>query len=82
MWKVWFQKLGGYGILNRITSKKIKTNGLSLSNPKTFLPLLLFIGFVFVLIGIGFWTFTRNSGLTLLGVILILISIVLFVGVD
>jgi hypothetical protein len=52
---------------------------LDLQNPKTFLPLLLFIGFVFVLIGIGVWGLTQNSGFVLLGLLLIGIAIVLWI---
>jgi len=49
---------------------------LELSNPKMFLPLLLFIGFVFVLLGT---ILNYGSGMILFGVILIIIAIVLFV---
>lgn len=52
---------------------------LNLSNPKRFLPLLLFIGFVFVLIGIGFWTFTQNNGFIILGMLLIFLSVIIYV---
>lgn len=64
-------------IINRLNYYLIKS--LSLSNPKTFLPLLLFIGFVFVLIGIGFWTFTKNMGFVAFGILLIFLSIILYV---
>jgi len=49
---------------------------LELSNPKTFLPLLLFIGFVLVLLGT---ILNYGSGMVLFGVVLIIIAIVLFV---
>ena len=62
---------------NRLNSYLITS--LHLSNPKTFLPLLLFIGFVFVLIGIGFWTFTKNTSIVAFGILLIFLSIIFYV---
>jgi hypothetical protein len=53
--------------------------GLSLSNPKTFLPLLLFIGFVFALLGMGWETLFRDSGILLLGLFIIAVAVFLWI---
>lgn len=51
---------------------------LRLENPKNFLPLLLFIGFVLLLIGIGFLTFTSSAGLIAAGVLVMFVAVALF----
>jgi len=50
------------------------TMPLTLSNPKTFLPLLLFIGFVFSLMGLGWERITTDSSVYSLGIVLIVVS--------
>lgn len=52
--------------------------GLGLSNPKTFLPLLLFIGFVFALSGKGWESFSADSGMYLTGLALIGLAVMLW----
>jgi len=53
--------------------------GINLSNPKTFLPLLLFIGLIFSLIGLGWWGFREDSSIFLLGLGIITLSVVLWI---
>jgi len=53
--------------------------GLDLSNPKTFLPLLLFIGFVFALFGKGWESFSSDSGMYSIGLLIIALAVVLWV---
>jgi len=50
---------------------------LDLSNPKRFLPLLLFIGFVFSLIGLGWWGFKEDSTLFWVGVGIMAVAVLL-----
>jgi hypothetical protein len=52
---------------------------LSLSNPKTFLPLLLFIGFVFALMGKGWESFTSDAGMYLAGMGIIALATILWI---
>lgn len=52
---------------------------LSLSNPKTFLPLLLFIGFVFALFGKGWESFSSDSGMYATGLFIIFLAVILWV---
>jgi hypothetical protein len=52
---------------------------LSLSNPKTFLPLLLFIGFVFALMGKGWEGMTNDSTMFVWGMLFILLAVILWV---
>ncbi len=40
---------------------------LKLSNPKTFRPLLLFIGFIFAMIGLGWWGFKEDNSIFMSG---------------
>ncbi len=56
----------------------IEKIGIVLENPKTFLPLLLFIGFVFTLIGFGMYNINANSDLIATGLIVIVIAIGIF----
>ena len=51
---------------------------LRLSNPKEFLPLLLFIGFVFSLIGIGFYSLGTNPELLVVGFFVMFVAVMLF----
>lgn len=53
--------------------------GLNLSNPKKFLPLLLFIGFVFALFGKGWESFSSDSGMYSTGLSIIGLAVVLWV---
>jgi hypothetical protein len=53
--------------------------GLDLSNPKGFLPLLLFIGFVFALLGIGWLSLTTNSNFLVLGGFIIFVAVMLWI---
>ena len=53
--------------------------GLNLSNPKTLLPLLLFIGFVFALIGKGWVSFSSDSGMYSTGLLIIGLAVFLWV---
>ena len=53
--------------------------GLNLSNPKTFLPLLLFIGFVFALLGKGWESFSSDSGMYSIGLLIIALAVVLWI---
>ena len=53
--------------------------GLNLSNPKTFLPLLLFIGFVFALFGKGWESFSSDSGMYPTGLFIIGLAIFLWI---
>lgn len=55
---------------------------LRLENPKSFLALLLFIGFVFSLIGLGFYTWTSNAGLAILGYLTMMVAVILFVLIN
>jgi len=52
---------------------------LSLSNPKTFLPLLLFIGFVFALMGKGWESFTTDPSMYSSGLFIIGIAVLLWI---
>lgn len=52
--------------------------GLSLSNPKTFLPLLLFIGFVFALFGKGWEGLAHDSGMYSTGLLIIGLAVFLW----
>jgi hypothetical protein len=52
---------------------------LNLSNPKTFLPLLLFIGFVFALIGIGWQSITADSRIIFMGGLTMSLAIFLWI---
>lgn len=52
---------------------------LKLENPKQFLPLLLFFGFVLVLIGNGVETLTANPALTNDGWAMVAIALLLWV---
>lgn len=56
--------------------------GLELSNPKTFLPLLLFIGFVFTLIGKGWESFSSDSGMYSMGLLIMGLAVFLWVLVS
>jgi hypothetical protein len=49
--------------------------GLDLENPKTFLPLMLFFGFVFVLVAMGWQSLTSNSTLVADGWIVVTVAI-------
>jgi hypothetical protein len=53
--------------------------GLELSNPKNFLPLLLFIGFVFALFGKGWEGLGNDSGMYSTGLLMIFLAILLWV---
>jgi protein-S-isoprenylcysteine O-methyltransferase Ste14 len=53
--------------------------GLNLSNPKTFLPLLLFIGFVFALFGKGWESLSYDSGMYSTGLLIIGLAILLWI---
>jgi len=53
--------------------------GLNLSNPKTFLPLLLFIGFVFALFGKGWESFSSDSGMYFTGLLIIGLAVFLWI---
>jgi len=53
---------------------------LNLSNPKAFLPLLLFIGFVFALMGKGWEGITSDSSVYGLGVVLIVVAVFLWIA--
>jgi len=55
---------------------------LNLENPKGFLPLLLFVGFIFALIGIGFWTLTTNATITTVGFFVMTIAVALWILVN
>jgi hypothetical protein len=57
----------------------VKKLGLSLSNPKTFLPLLLFIGFVFALFGKGWESFSNDSGMYATGLLIIGLAVALWI---
>jgi len=52
---------------------------LKLENPKQFLPLLLFFGFVLVMIGNGIETVTRSPALTNDGWAIVAIAVFLWV---
>lgn len=52
---------------------------LSLSNPKTFLPLLLFIGFVFALMGKGWEGITNDSSMCGWGMLIITLAVILWI---
>lgn len=52
---------------------------IDLSNPKTFLPLVFFAGFLLLLIGIGFWGLFENVALIILGLIFMTVAIVLWI---
>jgi len=52
---------------------------LKLENPKQFLPLLLFFGFVLVLIGNGVETLTANPALTNDGWAMVAIAVLLWI---
>lgn len=56
--------------------------GLELSNPKTFLPLLLFIGFVFTLFGKGWESFSSDSGMYSMGLFIMGLAVFLWVLVS
>jgi len=53
--------------------------GLNLENPKRFLPMLLFFGFVLVLVGTGWQSITSNPSLTNDGWIVVVVAIVLWI---
>jgi len=53
--------------------------GLDLSNPKNFLPLLLFIGFVFALIGKGWENLGSDSGMYSTGLLIIFLAVILWI---
>ena len=53
--------------------------GIQLSNPKTFLPLLLFIGLVFSLIGLGWWSARQDSLIFWLGIGIMVLAVVLWI---
>jgi hypothetical protein len=53
--------------------------GLRLENPKTFLPLMLFFGFVLVLVGTGWQSFTTNSGMVNAGWTVVAVAILLWI---
>jgi len=52
---------------------------IQLSNPKTFLALLLFVGFVFSLIGLGWWSAKQDSLVFWLGIGIIFLAVVLWI---
>lgn len=52
---------------------------INLENPKTFLPLLLFIGFVLILVGTGVESATSNPALVNDGWVVIGISVILWI---
>jgi hypothetical protein len=52
---------------------------LSLSNPKTFLPLLLFIGFVFTLFGIGWDSITADPSFAVFGGFIMFVAVLLWI---
>ena len=56
-----------------------KKISILLENPKTFLPLLLFIGLVFALVGLGWQSFTSDSGVYVIGLFIIVVAVVLWV---
>jgi hypothetical protein len=62
------------GVTNRM--------GITLENPKTFLPLLLFIGFVFSLIGIGLYSIGTNAGLLVTGMFVMMLAVVLWIALN
>jgi len=53
--------------------------GLNLSNPKTFLPLLLFIGFVFALLGKGWESFSSDASMYSTGLFIIGLAVILWI---
>jgi hypothetical protein len=53
--------------------------GLNLENPKSFLALLLFIGFVFALLGIGWLSLTANGGFLVIGGFIMFVAVALWV---
>lgn len=52
---------------------------IQLSNPKTFLALLLFIGFIFSLIGLGWWSARQDSLIFWLGIAIMALAVVLWI---
>lgn len=50
---------------------------LELINPRRFRPLLLFIGFIFCMIGLGWWGFREDSSIFMLGMGLIVLAVIL-----
>lgn len=53
--------------------------GLDLSNPKAFLPLLLFTGLLFALVGKGWESLTVDSGMYSVGLLLIFVAVALWI---
>ena len=51
---------------------------LELSNPKRFLPLLLFIGFVYTLLGKGWESFSADSSIFSIGIFVITVAVILW----
>jgi hypothetical protein len=62
----------------KVHEQEVMHVGLSLSNPKTFLPLLLFIGFVFALFGKGWEGFAHDSGMYSIGLLIIGLAVFLW----
>ena len=52
---------------------------LSLTIPKTFLPLLLFVGFVFSLMGKGWEGITTDSSMYVIGLFIISGAVILWI---
>jgi uncharacterized membrane protein len=69
--------LGALLVLNRGDSM-----GIRLENPKTFLPLLLFIGFVFSLIGIGLYSIGANPALIIFGTLIMMLAVALWIAIN
>lgn len=55
---------------------------INLVNPRTFLPLLLFVGFVFALIGLSFWHFAADPAIYATGIFTIFVAVVLWILVN
>ena len=53
--------------------------GLELSNPKNFLPLLLFIGLFFALFGKGWEGLGSDSGMYSTGLLMIFLAVLLWI---
>ncbi len=51
---------------------------INLQNPKRFLPLLLFAGMLFVLIGTGFSYVSANSEIVNLGILCMFAAVIFF----
>jgi hypothetical protein len=62
-----------------VNIKEVKTLGLELSNPKSFLALLLFIGFVFTLFGKGWEILVVDPSMYIIGLFIMAVAVVLWI---